>query len=85
MEPTPEMEPAADTRKRHRARRPAYHRLDSFVRLFLGPADRSGSGSPVIHRHDAAEDESERQMAGLDIEQDSLGHHYAVRRPTDEP
>jgi len=83
MEPVPNMESTTDTSKRHRARRPAYSRLDSFVRLFLGPADRSGSGTPVIHRHDAAEDEGDRQVAGLDIEQDSAGHHYAVRRPTD--
>jgi hypothetical protein len=78
------MESTPDAPKGRRARRPAYSRLDSFVRLFLGPADRSGAGTPVVHRHDTAEDESDQQVAGLEIEQDSAGHHYAVRRPVVE-
>ncbi len=78
------MENPSKPEKRRRVRRPPYSRLDSFARLFLGPADRSGSETPVVHRHDAAEDQSERQLAGIEMMEDSEGHHYAVRRRTDE-
>jgi hypothetical protein len=78
------MENLSEPGQRRRVRRPAYSRLDSFVRLFLGPADRGGSETPVVHRHDAAEDQSEKQLAGIEMKEDSEGHHYAVRRPTDE-
>jgi hypothetical protein len=78
------MENLPEPEKRRRVRRPPYSRLDSFVRLFLGPADRGGSENPVVHRHDAAEDLSETQLAGIEMKEDSEGHHYAVRRPTEE-
>ncbi|MHA7263115.1 hypothetical protein ACX80W_07920 [Arthrobacter sp. TMN-37] len=78
------MEKSPESSKFHRPRRPGYNRLDSFVGMFLGPADRSGLGTPVVHRHDAAEDQCDRDVASFEIEVDSEGHHYAVRRPTDK-
>ncbi|GAB3523233.1 hypothetical protein [Arthrobacter monumenti] len=52
---------------------------DKLQRLF-GPADRDDPGSPVVHRHDSYEDASDKQLLDFDIESDTRGHHYAVRK-----
>jgi len=33
-----------------------------------------------VHRHDDFEQASESDLAGFEVETDSHGHHYAVRR-----
>lgn len=57
--------------------------LDTTARIFFGPAARSDGSTPVVHRHDAAEEQSESALRSIEIHTDSLGHHYAVqkRRP----
>jgi hypothetical protein len=34
----------------------------------------------VVHRHDDFEQASEQDLADFEVETDSQGHHYAVRR-----
>ncbi|GAB3553741.1 hypothetical protein GCM10027404_26830 [Arthrobacter tumbae] len=51
--------------------------------IFLGPADRDDLDGPVQHRHDEFETASEAELAELNVEVDSDGHHYAVRRHPD--
>lgn len=54
--------------------------LDTTARIFLGPAARSDGSTPVVHRHDAAEDQSESALRSIEIRTDSLGHHYALQK-----
>lgn len=53
------------------------------LRFFFGPATRSDTDTPVVHRHDDFELASEEDLAHFEVETDSEGHHYAVRR--DDP
>ncbi|WP_337589549.1 hypothetical protein [Arthrobacter sp. ERGS1:01] len=50
------------------------------VRKVLGPADQGDMDSPVVHRHDAFEDESDAELSQIIQRTDSSGHHYAIRR-----
>ncbi|WP_426999069.1 hypothetical protein [Pseudarthrobacter sp. N5] len=50
------------------------------LRFFFGPATRGDTDSPVVHRHDDFELASEADLAHFDVETDSNGHHYAVRK-----
>ncbi|MBG6178939.1 hypothetical protein [Arthrobacter sp. CAN_A1] len=54
--------------------------LRNPARIFMGPAERSDPSLPVVHRHDEFEQASEADLAGFEVEEDSTGHHYAVRR-----
>ena len=51
--------------------------------IFLGPAERDALDDPVVHRHDEFETASEAELAEFNVEVDSDGHHYAVRRHPD--
>lgn len=51
--------------------------------IFLGSAERDDLDGPVVHRHDEFESASESELAELNVEVDSDGHHYAVRRHPD--
>lgn len=53
--------------------------------IFLGPADRNELDDPVVHRHDEFESASEAELTEFNIEVDSEGHHYAVRKHPDRP
>ncbi|MFJ3958770.1 hypothetical protein [Arthrobacter sp. NPDC090010] len=65
-------------------------RTDKFMHLtekakkLFGPANRSDADTPVVHKHDAFEEASEEELRTFEIETDSLGHHYAVRRGHEE-
>jgi len=52
----------------------------SWVRFLFGPASRGDYSAPVVHRHDDFEQASETDLAGFEVETDSQGHHYAVRK-----
>ncbi|WP_156135005.1 hypothetical protein [Arthrobacter sp. L77] len=67
------------------AHRSFFNGLDTAARTFLGPAARSDGGTPVVHRHDAAEEQSDSTLLSMEIHTDSLGHHYAVRKHQTEP
>ncbi|MHA7240093.1 hypothetical protein [Arthrobacter sp. TMS1-12-1] len=73
------------------AHRSFFDGLDTAARTIFGPAARSDGGTPVVHRHDAAEDLSDSTLRSIEIHTDSLGHHYAVRThpvppaPADDP
>lgn len=60
--------------------------MDRFMRAtekaakVWGPADRIEADSPVVHRHDAAEQAAEEQLAEIEVER-GPGHAYAYRRP----
>lgn len=60
-------------------------RLASLASLFYGDAERNRVTDPVLHRHDGLEDEIDQQIASIDIQTDSGGRHYAVRKPVAEP
>lgn len=50
------------------------------LRLLFGPANRGDTAAPVLHRHDDFEHASEDDLASFEVETDSQGHHYAVRK-----
>lgn len=54
--------------------------LKNPARIFMGPAERSDPTLPVVHRHDEFEQASEADLSGFEVEEDSEGHHYAVRK-----
>lgn len=62
------------------------HALSGFMntteklRFFFGPATRGDTDLPVIHKHDDFEQASEQDLAHFEVETDSDGHHYAVRK-----
>ncbi len=51
------------------------------LRALFGPADRNDPAAPVVHRHDDFEHASEEDLSSFEVETDSHGHHYAVRKP----
>jgi hypothetical protein len=59
------------------------HATDRFQTVF-GPADQGDMDSPVVHRHDAIEDESDQTLSQIEVGTDSEGHHYAIRKD-DQP
>ncbi|MFQ4148382.1 hypothetical protein AAGW05_06755 [Arthrobacter sp. LAPM80] len=61
------------------------HVTDKFQKVF-GPADQGDMGSPVVHRHDDYEENSDEQLSHFNQETDSTGHPYAIRKeePADE-
>lgn len=67
------------------AHRSFFDGLDTAARTFLGPAARTDGGTPVVHRHDAAEDLSDSTLLSMEIHTDSLGHHYAVQKHPSAP
>lgn len=52
----------------------------SWARFLFGPASRGDYAAPVVHKHDDFEYASETDLAGFEVETDSQGHHYAVRK-----
>lgn len=50
------------------------------LRFFFGPATRGDPAAPVVHRHDDFETASEADLSHFEVETDSEGHHYAVRK-----
>ena len=50
------------------------------LRFVFGPATRLDSDAPVVHKHDAFEQASDDDLSHFEVETDSEGHHYAVRR-----
>ncbi|WP_323960158.1 hypothetical protein [Arthrobacter sp. JZ12] len=68
------------------AERTPHRRFRNPAAIFLGPAERDDPDQPVVHRHDEFETASEEELAEFEVEVDSEGHHYAVRRhPDREP
>ncbi|MET3720502.1 MULTISPECIES: hypothetical protein [unclassified Arthrobacter] len=68
------------------------HALTGFMnvtdrlRFVFGPATRLDSDTPVIHKHDEYEQASDEDLSHFEVETDTAGHHYAVRRAsTDKP
>ncbi|MDQ0635548.1 hypothetical protein QFZ40_003457 [Arthrobacter pascens] len=54
--------------------------LTERLRFIFGPAARLDTDSPVVHKHDAFEQASDEELSHFEVETDSHGHHYAVRR-----
>lgn len=50
------------------------------LRFVFGPASRGDTDAPVIYRHDDFERASEENLSTFEVETDSDGHHYAVRK-----
>jgi hypothetical protein len=54
--------------------------LTDRLRFIFGPATRLDTDSPVVHKHDEFEQASDEDLSHFEVETDSQGHHYAVRR-----
>jgi hypothetical protein len=54
--------------------------LTDRLRFVFGPAAVGDSAAPVVHQHDDYEHASEDDLAQFEVETDSEGHHYAVRK-----
>lgn len=54
--------------------------LTDRLRFVFGPATRLDSDIPVVHKHDEFEQASDEDLSHFEVETDSQGHHYAVRR-----
>jgi hypothetical protein len=50
------------------------------LRFIFGPATQGDPTAPVVHLHDDYEHASEDDLAQFEVETDSEGHHYAVRK-----
>jgi hypothetical protein len=50
------------------------------LRFFFGPATGGDMDTPVVHKHDEFERASEEELSHFEVETDSHGHHYAVRK-----
>lgn len=65
--------------------------LDTFMHVteraaaVWGPAPHSDLDAPVVHRHDDFEQASDSELQTFDVETDSDGHHYAVRKDEKPP
>jgi hypothetical protein len=62
--------------------------LTDRLRFVFGPATRGDPEVPVLHRHDDFEQASEQDLSNFEVETDSEGHHYAVRKedlPNERP
>lgn len=55
-------------------------RATDKLQVLFGGADRSDPSAPVVHKHDAYEDESDRELRDIEVETDTDGQHYAVRK-----
>ncbi|HET7414794.1 MAG TPA: hypothetical protein VFI97_03760 [Arthrobacter sp.] len=64
----------------HRSFIDRWMRATDKLQAIFGSADRSDPNAPVVHKHDAYEDESDRELRDIEIETDTEGHHYAVRK-----
>ncbi|PNH83855.1 hypothetical protein CXZ05_11760 [Arthrobacter sp. AFG20] len=54
--------------------------LTDRLRFVFGPAAVGDAATPVVHLHDDYEHASENDLAQFEVETDSEGHHYAVRK-----
>jgi hypothetical protein len=54
--------------------------LTDRLRFVFGPATRGDVDAPVVHSHDDFEHASEDDLSNFEVETDSEGHHYAVRK-----
>ncbi|WP_211880171.1 hypothetical protein [Pseudarthrobacter albicanus] len=50
------------------------------LKFVFGPASHGDNSAPVVHRHDDFEHASEEDLSTFEVETDSQGHHYAVRK-----
>ncbi len=57
-----------------------FMRFTDHLQQVFGPADRLDSDTPVVHLHDDYENASDEDLAHFEVETDSEGHHYAVRK-----
>ncbi|MDQ4502931.1 hypothetical protein RBS12_11480 [Sinomonas sp. ASV322] len=55
------------------------HVTERAAQIFVSP-DRGDIEAPVVHKHDAYEQASEDELRTFEVETDSEGHHYAVRK-----
>lgn len=51
------------------------HATNRFRAVF-GPADRGDPGTPVVHKHDAAEAASDEQIADMEVDHDAQGRTW---------
>ncbi|MEA5454982.1 hypothetical protein SPF06_09650 [Sinomonas sp. JGH33] len=54
---------------------------DRMAKVIVAP-QRGDPSAPVVHKHDDFEQASEDELRTFEVETDSEGHHYAVRKDT---
>jgi hypothetical protein len=56
---------------------------DRAAKILVRP-HRGDINAPVVHKHDDFEQASEEELRTFEVETDSEGHHYAVRKSEQE-
>ena len=64
----------------HEDRVHAFMRAMGRLRNVYGAANRRDPGEPERHGHNPEDVKEEHELEGIDVETDSEGHHYGVRR-----
>lgn len=54
--------------------------MTNRLRFVFGPASQGDAALPVIHKNDDYEHASKEDLSDFEVETDSQGHHYAVRK-----
>ncbi|BCT75042.1 hypothetical protein SCMU_08840 [Sinomonas cyclohexanicum] len=67
---------------RHESRPESFMRAMGHLRGLYGPANRRTSDEPERHGHNPEDVKEEQELAGIEVETDSEGHHYGVRKPS---
>ena len=70
----------------HETRVHAFMRAMAHLRNVYGAANRRDPGEPERYGANPEDAKEQNELNGIDVETDSEGHHYGVRRePTQEP
>jgi hypothetical protein len=64
----------------HETKSESFMRAMGHLRGLYGPANRRTASEPERHGHNPEDVKEERELSGIDIETDSEGHRYGVRR-----
>ncbi|GAB3269920.1 hypothetical protein GCM10027449_04460 [Sinomonas notoginsengisoli] len=67
----------------HETKPESFMRAMGHLRALYGPANRRSMQEPERHGHNPEDIKEEKELSGIEIETDSEGHHYGVRRAGD--
>lgn len=73
-------EPGQHEPGQHETKAEAFMRAMGHLRGLYGPANRRIPTEPERHGRNPEDVKEEHELAGIDVETDSEGHHYGVRR-----
>lgn len=64
----------------HETKAESFMRTMGHLRGLYGPADHLSAEEAERHGHNPEDVKEEQELAGIDVETDSEGHHYGVRK-----